>query len=244
MAVRVGLIEGMMGKLMAILRFQKLLPAALILSLVMPISAAAVMPEQLYGASLTFDIYREATEIGTHHVKFRRDGDEVVVESQSKIAIKLLFLTAYSFDYASTARWRGDQLLQLKVRVDDNGAKLAFESMRDQTGVYRTMLGGEETLTPAPLFPTNHWNKAALGQARLLNTLTGGVDTVTISSPKVEPIKTEKGIINANRYDLSGGVETTLWYDRDGRWVGMRFIGRDGTPVEYRCRQCQGRPPS
>ena len=80
-----------------------------------------------------------------------------------------------------------------------------------------------------------------LGQKRVLNTLTGNVNNVTLVAKGREAIATERGDVVATRYAYTGDlVDTEVWYDDAGRWVKLRFMGRDGTPIEYACRRCQG----
>jgi hypothetical protein len=86
--------------------------------------------------------------------------------------------------------------------------------------------------------PTEHWSKAFLGNGALLNTITGklnDVETVTLGSAFVP---TASGIARAERYRLDGDLKIETWYDGDGRWLGMRFAGRDGSTIEYLCRDC------
>ena len=44
----------------------------------------------------------------------------------------------------------------------------------------------------------------------------------------------------ATRYAYSGDLKADVWYDDAGRWVKLRFRGRDGSVIEYVCRRCQG----
>ena len=89
--------------------------------------------------------------------------------------------------------------------------------------------------------PTNHWNNTVLGHVRVLNTLTGNVNKVKLVPKGQEMIFTERGDVSANRYAYTGDLEDTeVWYDELGRWVKLRFLGRDGTPVEYVCQKCLG----
>ena len=95
--------------------------------------------------------------------------------------------------------------------------------------------------TEAPIIPTNHWNANVVRQKRVLNTLTGNVNNVTLVAKGREAIATERGDVVATRYAYTGDlVDTEVWYDDAGRWVKLRFMGRDGTPIEYVCRRCQG----
>jgi len=51
-------------------------------------------------------------------------------------------------------------------------------------------------------------------------------------------VTTMEGPRQAHRYDVAGGVRFTAWYDAQGRWVGLRFLGNDGSTIDYICRQC------
>jgi hypothetical protein len=51
---------------------------------------------------------------------------------------------------------------------------------------------------------------------------------------------TGNGPVTATRYRYSGELETEAWYDDAGRRVKLRFKGRDGTPIAYKCRPGQG----
>jgi geranylgeranyl diphosphate synthase type II len=55
-----------------------------------------------------------------------------------------------------------------------------------------------------------------------------------------EYVATERGQVPATYYRYTGDLLAELWYDDDGRWVKMRFKGRDGSMIEYVCRRCQG----
>jgi hypothetical protein len=43
---------------------------------------------------------------------------------------------------------------------------------------------------------------------------------------------------NLAEYRYSGELELDAWYSEAGRWLGMRFKGRDGSTIEYFCRNC------
>ena len=46
----------------------------------------------------------------------------------------------------------------------------------------------------------------------------------------------EVGLLGLTFYQ--GHLHLDAWYDISGRWMGMRFKGRDGSTIEYRCRNC------
>ncbi|MDA0241037.1 MAG: DUF6134 family protein, partial [Proteobacteria bacterium] len=88
------------------------------------------------------------------------------------------------------------------------------------------------------LFPTNHWNSAVIRADRVLNTITGEINLVRIVDKGAEEINAEGRKIMARRYAYTGELETELWYDGDGRWVKMRFTGKDGSTIDYECLRC------
>ena len=89
-----------------------------------------------------------------------------------------------------------------------------------------------------PLFPTNHWNANVVNERVVLNTLTGELNRVEIISRGVETLKSRHGEIKGQRYSYTGDLDTEVWYDQKGRWVGMEFKGKDGSIITYVCQQC------
>ena len=128
---------------------------------------------------------------------------------------------------------------QINVEIDDNGDPFRFQA-RQRGGVLRIQSESGRAEFPGPLFPTNHWNARVLDANRVLNTLTGDVHEVRIVAEGRELVATERGDVVATKYAYSGEFESEVWYDEQGRWVKMRFDGKDGVPIEYFCRRCQG----
>jgi hypothetical protein len=77
-----------------------------------------------------------------------------------------------------------------------------------------------------------------LGSKEVLNTITGKPNAVNISASQIEMLRTTSGTLPATRFIYDGELETTAWYDTDGRWVGLAFEARDGSTITYRCMSC------
>ncbi len=196
-------------------------------------------PYSLYGEEIFFDVYRDGDKVGFHRVRFSGSGDNLTVRSDFELEIDFLFLTAFRYLYNSEGQWRQGRLESLTATVDDDGEDFAFGVFRDGAQL-RIAKAGETITTDSPLFPTTHWNAGVLGQTEVLNTLTGLVNQVRIEPRARETVTTERGEIPATRYAYTGELETEVWYDDTGRWVKLRFDGRDGSSIEYLCRRCQG----
>lgn len=216
-----------------------LLPAAGLRANLAETSPGTVDPFALYGPVIEFDVFRDGDEVGFHRVRFLRDGDDVIADATFDLRIDVLSVTVFRYLYRSQGRWRDGELAGLNVNVDDDGQRSAVTAKRQGRQMEVVAKGGTTTAA-APLYPTNHWNPRVLTQDRVLNTLTGRVNTVQIKAQDRTTVATERGAVPATRYAFSGELETDVWYDDAGRWVKMRFRGQDGSLIEYVCRRCQG----
>lgn len=203
------------------------------------LGAQSIDPLQLYGPTIEFDVFRNGEQVGFHRVGFQSNGDSITAVSEFQIEINFLFFTAYSYNYRSEDQWQGGGLARLKAEVNDDGDLFSVAAVRDGDKI--NIRSTKENYTTAPpLYPTNHWNPGVLKQTRVLNTLTGRVNQVRIEPREREVIQTERGEITATRYAYTGELDTEVWYDDAGRWVRMRFNGKDGSEIDYVCRRCQG----
>ncbi len=196
-------------------------------------------PLALYDGEIRFDVLRNGQPAGWHRTTFVENGTALTVNSVFNLEIDFLFFTAFRFRYESETDWRDGALERLEARTDDDGSRNSLKAVRD--GAFYVIKNGQETYnTRGPVYPTDHWNPAVLQQQRVLNTLTGRINQVQITPVDRETVQTEHGPVTATRYAYTGELETEAWYDDAGRWVKMRFAGRDGSTIEYVCRRCQG----
>lgn len=196
-------------------------------------------PLVAYGPEIRFSVWRKDKQIGTHVVQFREDDDRLDVQIDFRVRIRILGITAYRFEYQSSAIWKDATLASLDASVNDDGTEGAVAARRYGQNI---VVDGTRGLTrlEGRLFPSNHWHPGVIGQTRVLNTLTGGVGDVTMVLVGRENISTAHGEVAADRYLFSGDLhDVDVWYDRDGRWVKLRFLTEGGELIEYRCEQCR-----
>lgn len=186
-----------------------------------------------------FEVKRNGKPVGRHSITFRGDEADMSVEVRFEIAIPILFFATYEYLYKSSARWQDGELISLQATTDDDGDVTNVVAVSQGDAIMVTGPEGEVSVG-RPLFPTNHWNPDVLGQDRVLNTITGEIDQVSISEVGVEEISTERGTIEATRYAYGGDLMTEVLYDAERNWVGMEFEAKDGSTISYRCLRCQG----
>lgn len=187
--------------------------------------ARALDPIGLYGTPhLKFDIVRKGQSIGAHEVRFDTQGSTLAVDVRTRIDVSILFVPVYSYDYQSREVWCADQLMSIRSTVNENGQK-------------------GETHAERPGYATNHWNIAALDKDQLFNTLTGRHNRIEIATSQDQLWFDQiGGHVPAQRFDVSGELQFTSWYDQQGRWLKLAFLDKRGTPIELICSNC--RPPS
>ena len=195
-------------------------------------------PIQRYGNELRFQIRRNDAPVGSHVVQFNQGRDGLQVVAQSNIDISFLGFNAYSFAYRSESLWQNNQLAVLSVRVDDDGDQTEVVAKADDQGTLVVKGPDGERALPRDIFPTDHWHCGVLDSNAVLNTITGKANTVDIRANETEMLRTTDGTLRATRFTYDGELETTAWYDADGRWVGLAFDARDGSKITYRCMSC------
>ena len=195
-------------------------------------------PLALYGPTATYDIFRDGEPVGSHRIDFTRDGDSLAVESRSEIAVQVLFLTAYNFSYLARSRWQDGKLLTLDATTDDDGERSVVRVAPAEDDLVATGPSGESSIAPTqPL--SEHWWQRFIAGDQQLNTITGAVNRIVVESLGTAYVPMASGIQPAMRFRIDGDIQLETWYDDAGRWLGMRFLARDGSTIEYRCRACQ-----
>ncbi|MDX2225172.1 MAG: DUF6134 family protein [Rhodospirillaceae bacterium] len=195
-------------------------------------------PLALYGDELVFDIYRKKSKIGQHRVNFERDGERLTVSVEMRLGVDFMFFRAYEFEYDATEIWQGRELIASTSYVDDNGKKVTV-SARADGDVFKIDGPRGATLASSWVFPTNHWHRGQVNSRIILNTINGRLTRVEPVAKGIDRVATLQGDVDAEHFLYTGELrDTEVWYDAAGRWVKMAFKAKDGSTIEYRCRQC------
>lgn len=195
-------------------------------------------PLHLYGNDIVFDVFREAEKVGRHTVNFSmKSASDLRVTSRLDLTVTFLTIPVYVFRYQSLAIWRGGRLRNLVAQISDDGERSTVQALTRNRTLTVSGPKGEMQWHEA-LYPTNHWNAGVLSQKHVLNTLNGEISRVKIASQGRERIQAAGRWIEATRYQYSGDIVTSVWYDDVGRWVKMRFTAKGGSVIDYVCARC------
>lgn len=175
--------------------------------------AAAALASPTYAAataSRRFRIIRDGSDIGTHTLDARLDGDVFDISITIRIAVKVLGITAYRYEMDNRERWRGGELISLDSRVNDDGEK-AFARASREGGTLNVEGSGHNGTAPAGIATTSYFSTEFMGRRPWLSTQTGKPLTVNTAQQA------------GGWWQVSGGLETRLRYDGRGEWVGCEF---------------------
>ncbi len=215
--------------------------ALLVLPLLLVATSTQAHPwRHLYGDGLLFDVYRDGKPVGQYRTDFRGSGTDWSARAQMELNLRWLFWS-YRYRYFAVETWKEGELERLYARVDRNGEQqqVSFNRSGDW------LESGEGERAKLPILATHHYDVEVVNSTRVLNTLTGKINRVTVRAVGVETRLAAGKKVLAQRYEYRGDLEqTSVWYDLQGRWVGLQFTDERGAEIEFRCRRCsQGTSP-
>jgi len=190
--------------------------------------AAEAVPQ-----TLDFDIMRAGDLIGHHRVTFHEDGDRLLVHSELKIEVKVLFLTVYRYQQTRDEVWRNGKIVALASTADDDGTPRTIKGAAGPSGI-RVTSGNDSWTLPVDSVPASFWNMSMVtAKGPLVDSLSGKVVAERVVNLGQETVSAGGRDITAAHYRLEAKRPRDVWYDESGRWVKMRMIGRDGSAAEW-----------
>lgn len=202
---------------------------ALLATLVAAFPAHAASSE-----TLRYWVKRDGTPIGEHIVAFQRDGDKLTVSLNTDLAVKVAFITAFRFEHTSTETWKGNRLLALSSRTNDDGTNHEVSAAAGPDGL-TVVADGVSRVVPADTLVHDQWNPANLQRNTLLSIFDGQPMQVAFTQGPTEAVDVNGTPVEATRWESSGDLQRTFWFDADDRLVKVRFESR-GSTVTYELR--------
>jgi len=192
-------------------------------------------PVQAQPQQWSFRVFLDDKPIGTHVFTLREQDTLRELRSEASFTVTFLGLTLYRYEHLALERWKGDCLLSLEARTNDDGAKKTVQARLEGASLTVDANGRQEQLAGC-LKTFAYWNPAILVADRLLNAQTGRLEPVRIQAQGPDQITNAKGRPSpANRYQILGPEQPiTLWYDAASRWVGLESKVGGGRRLTYR----------
>lgn len=207
----------------------------LFLAVLAPMPALAQPWTPANGARLEFDVLRDGGKLGTHILKFDRDGDTLTVDTDVVLRVTLGPLTLFEHLHDVTEKYTAGRLVWIGSRTKTGGKwkTLSVEAVEGGFNVKGEKFNGVLSM---PVIPSTHWNEAQMRQGFLFSTETGEKLPMKVTNRGIEKVKTGSGLIDARRYDVDSELDASFWYDAQGRWVKTAFDA-EGSRIEYVLRK-------
>jgi hypothetical protein len=183
--------------------------------------------------AIAFRLMRGGEPIGTHALAFHRRPDGLDVFISVNVLVRVGPIPFVRYRHNGMERWRGGRLVMLGTNTDRNGTLLEMQAHRQPHGLHVTGSGTQPYIAPEEALPTTYWNRRLL-HVPMIGTQDGGLVHPHVTDAGIEQIPVASGErIAAQRYELRGDLELTLYYDTAGRWAGLRFVPPVGGEVSY-----------
>lgn len=171
-----------------------------------------------------FRIVRKKSVVGYHRVTITPNGDGMTVKTTVRIAVKVAFVTAFTFDHDCSEVWAGDRLRNLEAATNNNGDRLKVSGKAISSGFEVKGPSGPFTAPVDALTTTCMWSPAFLAQSEAIDTQNGGMIGLVSKKLGADKVKLLDATLPTERYDLvTPYVTGELWYSADERWVKATF---------------------
>jgi len=107
-------------------------------------------PETVYGTKASYRVYRNKKPVGVHTLRFSHQPRELTVEVESRLAVKVLGITFYRYEYSAVEIWSGGELVRISSEIRNN-KKSKVDIVASSQGSYWLIDGkGKSRSTSSP----------------------------------------------------------------------------------------------
>lgn len=177
-------------------------------------------------------VKRNGDPIGTLKIDIKRDGDRLTAISDYSIKVKLLAIVLYRYDKRMAEVYENGRLVSYETDIDDNGTKSRVTVRRDGEGLAITHPKGQ-LAAPGNLIPSTYWPTSTVKRKQFIDSSDGVLVNVAVSAPVSEDLSIDDRTVKAKRYEMSGDLKRSLWYDAaTGAWLKMKLTASDDSTIE------------
>ena len=181
---------------------------------------------------IEFDIFRNNKHIGKHIFSFKRENDQLAVESEINFQIKKLGIVFYKYNVKGTEYFKDEKLIKFNSKTDQNGKEkyVNINLEGDELVIDGSSFKGK---VPSEYLLGTWWNHSIVKASAQISAVSG-----RIIKQKVTFLGKEKITINGKEYDalhfnfsstdkkLKKGkkLNTDVWYDEKTlNWIKASF---------------------
>lgn len=189
-------------------------------------AVSAPLPAFAATGPRVFTLYRGDKKIGEQTLEVSRSGNQINVAVDIDIDVRILGLSAYTYQLSSREVWSGGMLQRLESRSNDNGTPHRVAAIRggDTLKIDGSGFTGNVSGNPAT---TTYWSQAFLSRSTWISTQDGKPMQVSASKGGAIEVPTPSGPTRATVWNVRGDIgRLDLFYDANGEWIGNQFEAR------------------
>ena len=181
---------------------------------------------------IEFDIFRNNKHIGKHIFSFKRENDQLEVESEINFQIKKLGIVFYKYNVKGTEYFKDEKLIKFNSKTDQNGKEkyVNINLEGDELVIDGSSFKGK---VPSEYLLGTWWNHSIVKASAQISAVSG-----RIIKQKVTFLGKEKITINGKEYDAlhfnfsstdkklkkNKKLNTDVWYDEQTlNWIRATF---------------------
>ncbi|HSG90483.1 MAG TPA: DUF6134 family protein [Pseudomonadales bacterium] len=175
-----------------------------------------------------FRVFIDDKEVGTHRFTFEGRPDAFTVTSKADFAYKLAFVTLFRYRHEARERWEGGCMVRLDAETTENGDAVTVAGRAMATGFSLSRPDDGATYDLDCAWGFAYWDPQLRERQTLINPDDGALFDVTWEALGDTPLSFEGRSLRtrawALRSDGTGdgeGIDITLYYDRDDRWIAL-----------------------
>jgi hypothetical protein len=182
------------------------------------------------GNAIGFKVLRNGSPIGEHRLTFTQSGDDLSIDVDVDLLVTIATIPVFRYGIKATEKWSGGVFQSLDSNVNYNGDPLVVHAEKTANGYEVEGINKNDVsknmpryTAPPDTMPLTYWNKKML-DATILNVQTAHCYKVNVASPGWNQLPTASGTnIVAQRFDLTGKLVLSVWYDQHDNWSGLEF---------------------
>jgi hypothetical protein len=182
------------------------------------------------GNAIAFKVFRNGSPIGEHRLTFTRNGDDLTVDINIDLTVRLAGIPVYRYSLTGNTKYSGGVFTSADTVTNNNGEHLEMHCRKvaagyDVVGVNHNdpSKSFPEYTAPPNTLPLTYWDKRML-YANILNIQTAHSYPATVTPAGWFKMPTaDGGSIVAQRFDLTGKLQLSVWYDQNDQWASLEF---------------------
>jgi Family of unknown function (DUF6134) len=183
------------------------------------------------GGRLAFRIMRKGSQIGEHHSSFEIRDDVMTMRVDVEIVVHILGIPIFRYVHNVVEQWWGGRFMLLETRTNDDGTPYTVIARREDGGLTVSGSAQPRYIAPPDALPMTHWNRAEVTVPKI-NPQKGDLLRPVVADLGFTEVQNAAGaLIRARRYNYSGQAILDVWFDEEGQWAGLAFLGSDQSKI-------------